>query len=187
MNLLKPIEPTASEREIARVYRARRAGLPGGGGMAGAREATYARLQDTGLQHRRIEAWHYTDLRRLLKLAPTPALTEPAQASLEQIMAAGGAAAFSAMNPARMVFVDGRLAPDLSDLEGLGEGVGVGVLSQGPVPEWAPGEIGGRRPGGDFYFQRYADGLACSAAYVAARRTLRPVWKTMADRRAGPQ
>jgi predicted ATP-grasp superfamily ATP-dependent carboligase len=35
---------------------------------------------------------------------------------------------------------------------------------------WDDRARAGGYPGGDFYFQRYADGLACSAVYVAARR-----------------
>ncbi|MHA1546987.1 MAG: Fe-S cluster assembly protein SufD [Alphaproteobacteria bacterium] len=148
MNIHNAIAPTATEREIARTYKARRDDLPGGAGLARLRDAAFSRLQDVGLPHRRHEPWHYTDLRRLLKLEPG-APTAAGVPGVKQVMAAGGAGAFAAMAPARMVFVDGRFAADLSDLEGLGEGVVVSPLSQGDLPEWALGEIAARRPEGD--------------------------------------
>lgn len=149
MNIHKPIEPTPGEREIARAYQARRAGLPGGEAMAALRDAAFARLQATGLPHRRIEAWHYTDLRRLLKFDTAPAAVEADAASIEPVMQSGGAAAFAELSPVRLVFVDGRFAPDLSDLDGLGEGVEVRVLSHADMPDWALDEIANRRPAGD--------------------------------------
>lgn len=50
-------------------------------GVSPAREAAFARFAGRGLPSRRIEAWHYTDLRTLLKGAPT-AVASPAPASV---------------------------------------------------------------------------------------------------------
>ncbi|MFV2091841.1 MAG: Fe-S cluster assembly protein SufD [Hyphomicrobiales bacterium] len=148
MNIHKPIDPTPGEIEFARAFQAPRPGLPGGAALAALRDAAFARLQATGLPHRLIEAWHYTDLRRLLKFDFAPAAVE-ANAGFNQVMQSAGASAFSDLSPARLMFVDGRFAPEYSDLDGLGEGVEVKVLSHADMPDWALDEIANRRPAGD--------------------------------------
>ncbi len=65
-----------------------------GSGVTPAQEAAFARFVEKGLPSRRIEAWHYTDLRTQLKSAPPPSSRA---ASAE----AGGHA---------LVIVDGELA-----------------------------------------------------------------------------
>lgn len=76
-------------------------------GVAPAQEAAFARFLGKGLPGRRIEAWHYTDLRTQLKSAPPPA-REGASASVE-----GSPFAFG--DGCDLVFVDGAfgLAPAL--------------------------------------------------------------------------
>jgi Fe-S cluster assembly protein SufD len=76
---------------------------------------TFARL---GVPTRKVEAWKYTDLRRLSKLSlvPAPALADGVPAGLEALLAAAG-------DGYRVVFVNGRLRPDLSRLAGLPAGV----------------------------------------------------------------
>jgi Fe-S cluster assembly protein SufD len=37
-----------------------------GAGLSAARQPAFARFADAGLPHRRVEAYHYTDLRSLL-------------------------------------------------------------------------------------------------------------------------
>ncbi len=44
-----------------------------GAGIAPDRKAAFERFLESGLPHRRVEAYHYTDLRALLKSAPPPA------------------------------------------------------------------------------------------------------------------
>jgi Fe-S cluster assembly protein SufD len=63
-------------------------------GVAPAQEAAFARFLEKGLPSRRIEAWHYTDMRTQLKSAPQPSSRA----------AAGGA------DSDALVFVDGALA-----------------------------------------------------------------------------
>ncbi|MGQ0444416.1 MAG: SufB/SufD family protein, partial [Beijerinckiaceae bacterium] len=83
----------------------------------------------SGLPHRRIEAWHYTDLRTLMRDA-LPLATAPGAATIDALrkeFAAAGAPA------RRLVLVDGFFAPELSG--GLPEGVTVcslaSVLTEG--------------------------------------------------------
>lgn len=87
-------------------------------GELGDRAGAFARFSATGLPHRRIEAYHFTDLHTLLTHAPAPlprATVKPA----------AGADLFAGLGAARAVFVDGWFRSDLSDLDGLGEGVTV--------------------------------------------------------------
>ena len=85
------------------------------------REAAFARFAAQGLPHRRVEAYHFTDLRSMLATAPEPA----ARPSLAAATAAVGTDVFAATGAARAVLVDGWFSPKLSDLSGLGEGVTV--------------------------------------------------------------
>ena len=97
-----------------------------GGSLPGdfiARAAAFARFEEVGLPHRRVEPYHFTDLRSLLAAAPAPAerLAAPAEA----------ANVFAGIDAARAVFVDGFFAADLSDLSGLGDGVSVTTVAAG--------------------------------------------------------
>ena len=170
MNIHQAIAPTATELGIASAYQAHRASLPGGARLAVLREAAFARLQAAGLPHRRIEAWHYTDLRALLKLDPeTPAKLAPDNS---QVMAA--TEAFADLSPAIMVFVDGRFDAGLSDLDGLGEGVAVNALSQGELPDWALEEIAARQPAGDNAIFDLNTALAGDGAIVQVAKNAAP-------------
>ena len=56
--------PTPAEKAFADQFRAlRTAAVPGSSDLA-ARDGDYASFTAAGLPHRRIEAWHYTDLAR---------------------------------------------------------------------------------------------------------------------------
>ena len=121
MNVVMPRErrKTKAESELEAAFGRVGAGLPGGG-----REAAFAHFAADGLPHRRIEAYHYTDLRSLLATAPEPA----GRPSLAAATAAVGADVFAATAAARLVLVDGWFSPKLSDLSGLGEGVTVASI-----------------------------------------------------------
>jgi Fe-S cluster assembly protein SufD len=62
---------TAAELEIAKLFGAARPA-----GAEALRHSAFARVEEAGLPHRRIEAWHYTDLRAMMRtaapLAPKP-------------------------------------------------------------------------------------------------------------------
>lgn len=61
---------TAAETAIVALFGDRIARLPGNADVVIARDNALATLKKTGLPTRRIEAWHYTDLRRLLTSIP---------------------------------------------------------------------------------------------------------------------
>jgi len=60
---------TEAENQLARQFANVVAGLPGSGWVPAARENAMARFGETGLPHRRIEEWKYTDLRSSIKSA----------------------------------------------------------------------------------------------------------------------
>lgn len=101
--------------------------LPGTGKVAVARGAAFDAYAQTGLPHRRIEDWKYTDLRALMRevlpLSPAPDAMELAQAATAlKLHAIAGVR--------RLVLVDGVFAPKLSDLSGLEKGLSIRTLRE---------------------------------------------------------
>lgn len=87
---------TAAEAELARLFASQKPA-----GLAALREDAFRRFDAAGLPHRRIEAWHYTDLRALMRQA-APLATAP---SVDQTPCP-----WSLVNDeAEFHFVDGRL------------------------------------------------------------------------------
>jgi Fe-S cluster assembly protein SufD len=88
-------------------------------GAAQRRAEAYRAFAARGLPNRRVESWHYTDLKAALAkpapLATTRAIT-PALAN--------------AHNSVRLVTLDGELRPDLSDLAMLPAGIRVQCLQE---------------------------------------------------------
>ncbi|MGY4627428.1 Fe-S cluster assembly protein SufD [Bradyrhizobium sp. USDA 4486] len=111
---MKQVLPKADpERAIGNVFAAARGRLPGAGLVPQIRASAFNVYERTGLPHRGMEDWKYTDLRALigevLPLAPRPdaeALVR-AKVSAEQV---------SADHAVKLVLVDGIFAPELSDL-----------------------------------------------------------------------
>lgn len=119
---------TAAETALADAFGAAKATLPGGAAAARLREDSFGAFFEAGLPHRRVESWHYTDLRTVMReaLPIAPAPSEAAIAALRAELAAGGPSQ-------RLVLVDGYFVPELSDT--LPAGVTVrslaSVLSEG--------------------------------------------------------
>ena len=94
---------TAAETELSKLFAA---GYPKG--ADGLRQQAFARVEAAGLPHRRIEAWHYTDLRSMMRTAAPLAPPPPAEAA--------GATPWALVEgSAPFAFVDGWLvkSPDL--------------------------------------------------------------------------
>ncbi len=85
------------------------------------REAAATAFARQGFPTRRNEAWHYTDPRALTELR----FDEPLQAVDAPVMLPDGIPDAAAP---RLVFLDGRFRPDLSDLDALPDGVRVQSL-----------------------------------------------------------
>ena len=58
---------TAAETALVDAYTAQIGELPGEGAVLSARDTLLADLRKQGLPTRRVESWHYTDLRALLQ------------------------------------------------------------------------------------------------------------------------
>src|SRR5579863_1747184 len=100
--------PTAAETALAEVFGAAKTVLPGNAAIAAERQKAFDAFARAGLPHRRIEAWHYTDLRNLMRRAlPLVAAPTPAQiAGLSKVV--------ESVPATRLVLVDGVFAPSLS-------------------------------------------------------------------------
>ncbi|MCA8932639.1 MAG: Fe-S cluster assembly protein SufD [Rhodospirillaceae bacterium] len=120
-------------RPLMDAYRLARNTLPGARhpALMQARDRAMARFAQAGLPTRRDEAWKYTDLKRLAKLAPLmTAGDQPPPADLDDTLAVADESLHA------MVFVDGRFRADLSFLGSLPDGVTVRPVSE--VLEEAP-------------------------------------------------
>ena len=82
MNMQTPNRLTPSETALAEAFTAKFSELPGDGNVVAARDVLFDDLKTGGLPTRRIEAWHYTDLKTLLRSipddAPAPVIEKPA-------------------------------------------------------------------------------------------------------------
>src|SRR6202023_1147876 len=114
---------TPAEIFLARAFDASKAGLPGNTDVAKWREVSFKAFNASGLPHRRIETWHYTDLRTLMADA-LPLPTAPAAATIDALRKEFAAARAPAR---RLVLVDGFFVPELSG--GLPEGLKVRSLA----------------------------------------------------------
>ncbi len=124
---------TRAESDLEAAFAARAEALPGD---FSERAAAFARYSGVGLPHRRIEAYHYTDLRSLLSSAPPPAGVPSAPTATADVL--GG------VDAARAVFVDGHFVAALSDLSGLGDGVMVTTVATGLATGEGLGGLGAR-------------------------------------------
>lgn len=70
MNIQAGIKLTAAEAALVESYNEQVGELPGDGATLLARDTLLSDLKNAGLPTRRVEAWHYTDLKALLKALP---------------------------------------------------------------------------------------------------------------------
>ena len=115
---------TTAEQQLAAEWEAAKGRLPG---PAALRAAAFERFADTGLPHRRVEEWKYTDLRALMRDAK-PLAGPPAAAAKARAKEAGGLLAD--IECRRLVFADGAFVPELSDLRSLEPGLTIRTMAQ---------------------------------------------------------
>lgn len=96
-------------------------------GLAGPRAAAAEAIATLAMPQRGQEAWRATPLTALLAhpLVPTPAAPVPMTTAISRFLLKAAAGR-------RLVFVDGRFAPSLSELGGLPEGATLGPASHHP-------------------------------------------------------
>jgi Fe-S cluster assembly protein SufD len=114
---------TPAEIFLARAFDASKAGLPGTTDVAKWREASFKAFNVSGLPHRRIEAWHYTDLRTLMRDA-LPLATCQGGATIDALRKEFTAARVPRQ---RIVLADGFFVQELSG--GLPDGLKVRSLA----------------------------------------------------------
>ena len=122
---LKPIR-TPAEQALAAEIEAVRAKFSGARTLAKLREKAAASFLESGLPHRRIEEWKYTDLRALMREAAP--LAPPPDAGA--IKAAKTLDPFPGIAARRLVLVNGAFVPELSDLKALESGLTVLPLAR---------------------------------------------------------
>src|SRR6266581_1053356 len=118
---------TGTERAPSDIFAIARHRLPGAGKIAEARRQAFEAYERSGLPHRRIEEWKYTDLRVLMRevlplaAAPDAAALKRAEAVLK---------AHPIKGTRRLVLVDGALVPQLSEIGGLDKGLTIRSLRE---------------------------------------------------------
>src|SRR6059058_4734768 len=113
---------TDSGRTLSDTFTLARDRLPGGGKVDELRQQAFESYERSGLPHRRIEDWKYTDLRVLMReVLPLAAAPDAAAFKrAEAVLKAG-----TIKGARRLVLVDGAFASKLSDIGGLEKGLGV--------------------------------------------------------------
>ncbi|HUH49824.1 MAG TPA: Fe-S cluster assembly protein SufD [Mycoplana sp.] len=71
MNIQAGIKLTVAEAALVDAYNNQIGDLPGDGATIAARDMLLTEFKTAGLPTRRVEAWHYTDLKSLLRAVPT--------------------------------------------------------------------------------------------------------------------
>jgi Fe-S cluster assembly protein SufD len=118
---------TDSGRALSDAFAAARERLPAAGKVADFRRQAFEAYERSGLPHRRIEDWKYTDLRVLMReVLPLAAAPDAAAFRRAEVVLKAGT-----INGARrLVLVDGAFAPKLSDISGLEKGLSVRSLRE---------------------------------------------------------
>lgn len=111
---------TKAEQGFVEQFDAGKASLPGAGNawVDGLRSAAWETYTSTGLPHRRVEEYKYTDLRARMSEAYPPAPVLAEAITLDQAKAALGSR-LAGIDCHRLVVVDGTYRPELSDLAHL--------------------------------------------------------------------
>src|SRR5215475_13573647 len=98
---------TPAEQALSSAFAATRGKLPGKGALVALRDDAFRRFDASGLPHRRIEEWKYTDLRALMREAKP--LAEPAART-------GVVTGLAGVEAGRVAIVNGRYEPGWSNL-----------------------------------------------------------------------
>ena len=125
MNIV--LAKTDTGHALSDAFAVARERLPAAGNVAELRRQALEAYERSGLPHRRIEDWKYTDLRVLVREV-LPIAAAPDAAALKRAEAALKADAIAGVR--RLVLVDGSFAPKLSDIAGLDKGLTIRSLRE---------------------------------------------------------
>jgi Fe-S cluster assembly protein SufD len=124
------VEPTTlrteAEESLLSTFDAVAARLPGDARIAAERKAAIDHFRRTGLPHRRIEEWKYTDLRALMRRAAPPSSMPQAAPS---VRTAPGPDPLEGFDRSPIVVVNGAFDATMSDHEEI-EGVTITPLAE---------------------------------------------------------
>ena len=149
MNIQTKPPLTVAEQALVDAFGRRIGDLPGNAALTDQRDRLLEALKDGGLPTRRIESWHYTDLRSLLKAVPHDgergyAKAKPALvAGAHVVPLVNGAFAASGRAPEGLVlasYVD-RLQSDEARIEPRGSDDAIGQINGAFVTDGAIVEI----------------------------------------------
>ncbi len=144
MNLRVNSTLTAAEKKLIDQFGEARENLPGNGEawIDDVRASAMRSFEKSGLPHRRLERWKYTDLRSLLGEMPVPA-TGTQVSVLPNREGINAHTAFASVERYHGVFVNGYFQPELSGLEDI-EGVEVVNLRDNfnNFPDWVKAGLG---------------------------------------------
>ncbi len=122
---VRPIR-TSAEQALAASIEQASGKLPGDGAVKKLRETAAKAFLESGLPHRRVEEWKYTDLRALVRdvapLASPPGKNEIGQAKKLD--------PFPGIETRRLVLVNGIFVAELSDLAALEKGLSIVPLAR---------------------------------------------------------
>lgn len=107
---------TKAEQALTEAFEMHGPKLPGSSAVVEARRDAIQRFATTGLPHRRIEEWKYTDLRNAWKDVLPLGLDDTAKVTIADVIVALGPLAH--VDAYRVAFVNGRYRPELSMLQG---------------------------------------------------------------------
>jgi Fe-S cluster assembly protein SufD len=115
---------TPAEKALISLYASEKDRLPGNKMVKALRSQAFAEFERSGLPHRRIESWHYTDLRSQLReaapfFAPGSSEFEDSLRHVQPKIPEGYA----------LVLLDGAFVPELSNVDELPAGISVSSLA----------------------------------------------------------
>jgi Fe-S cluster assembly protein SufD len=115
---------TPAETALGQAFEAVKTSLPGD---VSAREEAFRRFSETGLPHRRVEDFKYTDLRAALREA-APFAARPSAAEAQAALWETGA--FKGLDAVELAIVNGHFVREVSGLDRLPAGVEVTPLAE---------------------------------------------------------
>ncbi|MCF3642981.1 Fe-S cluster assembly protein SufD [Rhizobium sp. TRM95111] len=135
MNMQAGIRTSAAEAALAEAYDQQIGELPGNGEVIAARDRLLTDLKSFGLPTRRVESWHYTDLKALLRAVPP---VDPAAAAAMVAPVVAGSTVLSILNGKAQP----ASAPDGVTVGAFAEALGDGSAAEALVARGSDDAIG---------------------------------------------
>lgn len=135
MNMQTGMKLSVAETALCDAYDHAIGDLPGDGAVLAARDVLISDFKDAGLPTRRVEAWHYTDLKALLRAVPA---FDPAASAAKIAPLVEGSSVLSVANGV----ADTRASVDGVTLRTFADALADGTAAEGLVARDADDTIG---------------------------------------------